>query len=476
MAAAAQAQPRGVVLYVVPADGDIEQAVCDVGFFLSALEGLGSTESGVLPFPSHEVDPYRGLEPHVGVTSARARALHAIATGTTRVVVASAASLLPRLTSPARLLATAIDLRPGQDIAPTDLAELLVDAGFTREDPADQHGEFAVRGGIVDIFPAGATNPVRLEFIGDTIESIRTYDPGTQRSIKPVDQVQVVPLRDVLDVRGSRDRSSTIFDYLKRARESRVIASERDEVDALAQKLLEQINRSYQHATGEAGQDEDGGASIISAEEWDELSAEDDPEMMSERAELKVRRIAKGHARARAARTGANVPPPGELFEYWDAIAAQLDAATILSHLGLDEPPVDNPSAGGPANAHHVRCQPTVEMRGRFQDWVVEVKRAHDARETTLFVAATPGRAERTIELLKDTTFLRSPSSGLKTRNTLRSLSRSAVCLAASGFRTPVCRFTQNRMSSKKTDAHRRSAALPRRHSFLISAISKSEI
>ena len=103
VAAAAQAQPRAVVLYVVPTDGDLEQAVGDIGFFLSALEGLGSAESTVLPFPSHEIDPYRGLAPHVGVTSARARALHAIATGTTRVVVASAASLLPRVTPPSKL-------------------------------------------------------------------------------------------------------------------------------------------------------------------------------------------------------------------------------------------------------------------------------------------------------------------------------------------------------------------------------------
>src|SRR6185436_15980325 len=150
----------------------------------------------VLPLPSHEVDPYRGMAPHVGVTSIRARALHAVASGTARIVVASAAALLPRITAPLRLLAASLDLKPGQDIAPTDLAELLVDAGFTREDPADEHGEFAVRGGIVDIFPAGEAHPTRLEFIGDTIETLRTYDPSTQRSIAPIDQIHIVPLRD----------------------------------------------------------------------------------------------------------------------------------------------------------------------------------------------------------------------------------------------------------------------------------------
>ncbi len=201
VAAAAHAMPHGVVLYVVPGDGDLEQAAADVGFFVSALEGLSdaSAERGVLPFPSHEVDPYRGMSPHFGVASARARALHGVAAGSARVVVASAAALIPLVSPPARMQAASIDLKPGQDIAPTDLAELLVDAGFSREDPADEHGEFALRGGILDVFPAGEAQPVRIEFIGDTVESIRTYDPATQRSIAPVDQVLIVPLKDVLE-------------------------------------------------------------------------------------------------------------------------------------------------------------------------------------------------------------------------------------------------------------------------------------
>src|SRR5205823_8526976 len=230
--------PHGVVLYVVPSDGELDQAVTDVRFFVSALEGLSSGGAGhaVLPFPSHEVDPYRGLAPHIGVTSARARALHAIADGTARVVVASASSLLPRVSTPERLLRASIDLKPGQDIPPTDLAELLADAGFTREDPADEHGEFAVRGGILDVFPAGEDQPVRLEFIGDTIESLRRYDASTQRSVETIDQISIVPLRDVLpagsdsSARSGRgavtekmDRSVTIFEYLGRAKNSRVV-------------------------------------------------------------------------------------------------------------------------------------------------------------------------------------------------------------------------------------------------------------
>src|SRR5438874_4561589 len=362
VASAAHAQPTGVILYVVPSDGDLEETCADISFFIAALEGLtpAAIERAVLPFPSHEVDPYRGLEPHIGVTSVRARALYAIARGTARVVVASAAALLPRVTTPERLLAASLDLRPGQDIAPLDLAELLVDAGFTREDPADEHGEFAVRGGIVDIFPAGETHPVRLEFIGDTIETLRTYDPSTQRSIAPTDQIGIVPLRDILD----GNRGATLFDYLSRAKASRIVVSERDEVDAAGVRLLAQIAESYEEARGE-----------------NEAAA-----------------------------------PPSDLVADWEFIESRFAHAIELAQLGLDDDnpqsirnpdsaipnqsPIRNPQSALPARP--IRCQPVAELRGRIPDWVAEIRRLRDAGETTLFVAATAGRAERTIELLKE--------------------------------------------------------------------------
>jgi len=349
VAGVAHANPHSVVLYVVPDDGDLEQGCGDVSFFLSALEGLtaAGAERAVLSFPSHEVDPYRGLAPHVGVTSARARALHGIARGTVRVVVASAAAVLPRISSADRLLDVSVELKPGQDIAPTDLAELLVDAGFSREDPADEHGEFAIRGGIVDVFPAGEPYPVRLEFIGDTIESLRTYDPSTQRSIAAIDQFAIVPLRDVLG-----DRSATLFDYLARAKQAQIVVSEFDEVHANGTALLEQVLESYETARS----------------------------------------------------IDANVPAPDALFADWDLVDARLQQATRLAELGLDDDAKELPSAGAleALPAHRVRCQPAIELKGRVTDWVAEIRRLREGGETTLFVAATAGRAERTIELLKE--------------------------------------------------------------------------
>jgi transcription-repair coupling factor (superfamily II helicase) len=365
VAAAANSLPHGVVLYVLPSDADIEQAVEDVAFFVAAMEGLPGAEAerAILPFPSHEVDPYRGLAPHVGVTSVRARALHGIGAGTARVVVASASALMPRISAPRRLLGAALDLKPGQEIAPTDLAELLIDAGFTREDPADEHSEFAVRGGIVDIFPAGESQPIRLEFVGDTIESMRRYDAATQRSVESIDQVSIVPLHDVLGVSAADhelDRAATVFDYLGLRNDSRIVVSERDEVDAAAVKLVDQLRQSYEDA----------------------LARKEQP------------------------------LAPADLFANWEGVAARLDQGTHLVALGLDDDGLPDGavaqdfSPARPASparrTTHVRSQPAVAMHGRVADWVADIRRLRDAGETTLFVAATAGRAERIIELLKE--------------------------------------------------------------------------
>ncbi len=377
VAGAAHERQKGVVLYVVPTDADLEQSVRDVRFFLESLDGLSSSaaDRAVLAFPSHEVDPYRGLAPHVGVTSVRARALHAMATGTARVVVASAAALLPRVSAPGRLRNASIELRPGQEIAPTDLAELLVDAGFSREDPVDEHGEFAVRGGIVDIFAAGEALPVRLEFAGDTIESMRAYDPATQRSTAAVDRLLVIPLQDVLGA----ERAATVFEYLSLANNADVVISERDEVEAHALKLLEQMQRSYET-----------------------ISVAD--------------RSGRGPA----------IPPPASLFANWDDVQERLSRGTTVSQLGVE----------GQA---HVRCQPALAFHGRVGDWVADTRRFRESGGSTLFVAATAGRAERTMELLKEYDIIAVPVEGAE------SARHAAVLIAqgnvSEGFRLPDADF-----------------------------------
>jgi transcription-repair coupling factor (superfamily II helicase) len=245
VAAAAHRAADAVVLLVVPSDADLEAAATDVRFFLGALEGLSdvSAERAVLPFPSQQVDPYRGLAPHFRVASARARALHAAALGQARVIVASAQALIPRLPAPESVVATSFDLRLGVELDPQALAEILVEGGYERQDPVDEHGEFSVRGGILDVYPAGEDSPVRIEFVGDTVESIRRFDPGTQRSIETLDQFQIVPVREP----GSgADTQSNIFDYLRASRGMRVVVAETQDVRVAVEKWWEQVSASFE--------------------------------------------------------------------------------------------------------------------------------------------------------------------------------------------------------------------------------------
>ena len=131
-----------------------------------------------------------------------------------------------------------------------ELADILVRAGFTREDPVDQHGEFSIRGGVADIFPAGDRLPVRLEFIGDTIESIRQFDPATQRSVAALDRVTVAPVRETADTLEGREaeRPATFFSYLGRASRLRLFVSEFDKVREAGDRRFTTLLDSYQDA------------------------------------------------------------------------------------------------------------------------------------------------------------------------------------------------------------------------------------
>ncbi|MDO8835101.1 MAG: hypothetical protein Q7V01_05870, partial [Vicinamibacterales bacterium] len=291
-----------VVLVVVPTDRDVEQLVTDTRFFLAGLEGSSRADldTAVVAFPSHEVDPYRGMAPHTSIASTRAHALQALTAGQARVVVASATALTPRVVSPDALFDLVLDLRPGGELDTQSLAGILVDGGFTREDPVAERGAFCIRGGVVDIFPASDELPARLELIGDTIESIRRFDPTTQRSLDTIDHLTVVPLTDRPGGASVRSPgalapgspiSATLFDYLTLGRRPVFVVSEPDEVDERGRAWLDQIAESYADAVD------------------------------------------------RRARAGEDPPPePHEILVAWTDIATRLDGAVRLDELSIDDP------------------------------------------------------------------------------------------------------------------------------------------
>ena len=162
--------------------------------------------------------------------------------------MASAAALLPRLAAPGTLTGVSLALTPGQDISPIDLGDLLATAGYTRQDPVDEAGEFCVRGGVVDFYPADRLQPVRLEFVGDTIESIRSYDPATQRSTVTLDQVAIIPLQELVQASDEADRPATFLDYLSASGHPTLLVSEPEEVRAQGRRAWQQVRASYDEA------------------------------------------------------------------------------------------------------------------------------------------------------------------------------------------------------------------------------------
>ena len=157
------------------------------------------TRAAVLP--DWETLPYDHFSPHQDLISERLATLwqvhqRAHHSEPVQVVLASASAVQHRLAPPAFLAGYTFTFATGQKLAESALRAQLVMAGYRHVTQVISPGEYAVRGGIIDLFPMGATMPLRLDLFDDEIDTIRTFDPDTQRSLYPVPSVQLLPGRE----------------------------------------------------------------------------------------------------------------------------------------------------------------------------------------------------------------------------------------------------------------------------------------
>ncbi len=139
-------------------------------------------------------------------SAARVAALAAWRSGEPKVLVASVQALFQHTLAPADVPETAVELKPRQRISQERVLRELIDLGYEALPEVAGRGEFARRGGIVDVFPAGQPLPVRIEWFGDEIESLRAFDPATQRGIRPIETVSLLPASEFLLGAGAGDR------------------------------------------------------------------------------------------------------------------------------------------------------------------------------------------------------------------------------------------------------------------------------
>ena len=177
----------------VAADGAAMQAVADsAGFFAPELE--------VLTFPAWDCLPYDRASPALSISARRLATLHRLQgkASAPQLVVTTINALLQRVLTPFRIRENVRLLKPGMEIGRESLIALLQRQGYSRTDTVVDAGEYAVRGSIFDIFPSGLDAGLRLDFFGDDLETLRLFDPNTQRSTGPIDQHLLLPASEAL--------------------------------------------------------------------------------------------------------------------------------------------------------------------------------------------------------------------------------------------------------------------------------------
>src|SRR5947208_4440903 len=149
----------------------------------------------VASLPAYDCSPYESRSPHAEIAERRALALWGIARGSVRVLIASLAAALGRFRESSYYGSLAVDLKAGDEVPLEDLVSHLNEVGYENSEPVSTVGQFSLRGGILDVCPPSSA-PARMEFFGDRLESLRTFNLNTQRSEKTLDRALILPLME----------------------------------------------------------------------------------------------------------------------------------------------------------------------------------------------------------------------------------------------------------------------------------------
>jgi len=202
----------GPLLWVCPDASSARQVAEELRLF--APEGCP-----VLEYPQWDVDPYKGYSPSTEVCRAQLRARYRLARGEQPVLVAPVRALLHKVIPAHRLLERCEQIAVGGELDRDALVIALIERGYLSTERCTEAGTLAVRGGVLDVFSPGRDMPVRIELWGDEVESIRSFDPYTQRSIDALDEVTLLPARDLVLDEAALQRLPARLKSLAEARE-----------------------------------------------------------------------------------------------------------------------------------------------------------------------------------------------------------------------------------------------------------------
>ncbi len=346
---------------------------------MAELSGSLAPES-IIGLPAYDVLPFENLSPHPEIQEARATALWKIATGAAEIVITPVAASAMRLRTSAFYADLAKVVRRGEMMDAERLIEHLRIVGYNQVDVVDMPGDFAHRGGLLDVYPPEQDRPVRVEFFGDEIESIRKFDPETQRSAAVADEVVLLPLTETpveeetlaaINARLSGERVSGSAEMIERAvRASGVTVFPGWELYAPAAGATESFFGLMPNAT------------VLL----------DEPDSLKETQDAWWTRITEVHERSLV----GNLVRPEDLYltpEEWEQRLKQ--ATTVLvEQLGIEE--------ADESEHLTLQTQPTTRFHGSVAAMTEEVERLTREGKRVMFVVSSTGEVERLADVFNE--------------------------------------------------------------------------
>ncbi len=314
--------------------------------------------------PALDVLPHQRLSPHSEIMEQRAIGLWRLATQKPPITIAPIGSALLRTGSPESYRQLALTLRTGEELPLDLLVAHLESIGYERREPVEMVGEYSVRGGILDVYPAESAKPIRVEFFGDEIDSIRRFDPETQRSVLKVAEAAVLPLIE-------HPRSRALFHELAAVVDFEGVVSPGDAFPGWEFAVPMKHPR----------------ANSILGFPGDPIIVFDEPEQTAAAAERLWKRLADPE-RETPFSAEAN-------FYRWGELQAQLGDRTELHLRELEVGAFTHDSL-------HIPTRPSTTFHGSMQVAVAEAKTLVEHGSRVAFFAPTLGELERLADILQE--------------------------------------------------------------------------
>ena len=365
-----QQASRRPLLVIVP-DNKAAEELAPMLRSLVELTGALDPEA-VVEVPARDVLPFQNQSAHPEIQEARAAALWRIATGAASLVIAPLASAAMRLQDGAYYADLARIVRRGETVEPANLLQHLNRVGYTVADIVEMPGEYALRGGILDVYPPEAERPLRVEFFGDEVESIRKFDPATQRSAAAVDEVNLLPLTET-------PLTEKLLGVIHARLSGKRISGQHDVVEQAARAEGATVFPGWEFYAPIAGAEHSLLDLLPRA-----VVILDEPSALNTEHARWWEKMVSIHEQSQI----GNLVRPEDLFLGPEEWAAKISAMTSINfeHLGVESSGVEHVT---------LLSQPTPRFHGTVAAMAEEVHRLTKESRHVLFVAPSTGELER---------------------------------------------------------------------------------